>query len=79
VFSIKEPSHVLKNIYLSLISEKLLLVKLKKYITPKNKTLIFIDKYKLLLVSVNNSEILISININVNKNNIDTAPIYTNK
>ena len=52
-----------------------------KYI--KNETIIFscikTPKNKLLLVSVCNSDTLISINININKNKIETAPIYTNK
>jgi hypothetical protein len=38
-----------------------------------------IDKYKLLFVSACNSDTLTSISININKNNIETAPIYTNK
>jgi len=31
------------------------------------------------MVSINNSDILIFINIKINRNNIETAPIYTNK
>jgi hypothetical protein len=38
-----------------------------------------LPKIRLFIVSVCNSDILISISININKNKIDTAPIYTNK
>ena len=44
-----------------------------------NNTPIIIDKNKLFFVSVCNSDILIFINIKINKNNIETAPIYTYK
>jgi hypothetical protein len=40
---------------------------------------IIIPKGILLPVALNNSEILIFISISINKNNIDTAPTYTNK
>ena len=36
-------------------------------------------KNKLFLVFTCNSDILMSINIKINKNNIDIAPMYTNK
>lgn len=57
-------------------------LKLLTFITSKG---IYINKPKkkaktiLLLVFTCNSEILISINISINKNKIDTAPIYTSK
>jgi hypothetical protein len=40
---------------------------------------IIIAKGILLLVSLNNSDILTFININIKRNKIDTAPTYTNK
>jgi hypothetical protein len=43
-----------------------------------NNIPIIIDKKILLLLSICNSDTLISNNININKNNIDIAPIYTN-
>jgi hypothetical protein len=45
----------------------------------KNIKPIIIDKYKLLLVSLCSSDTLTSINIRINKNKIDTAPIYTKR
>ena len=95
IFSIIKPSHELWEIYeiYSLdISTKVLYINHKKILFIPTLTLInikligmyiYIPISKLIntlfIVSVCNSEILISINIKINKNSIDTAPIYTNK